>query len=135
MLLVILIFMFLGVGGMIDYWQSAMEHGKRLPKFLKDYFLVIWLFVFTGFFPFLMILVASNYNWEMSLGALGAICMGTIIWDIVFSLLDKGVPVSNQIGYFVFRQKNYNLTSKQIYIWHAIRFCAGVILIVKYYVV
>lgn len=128
-LLFILVVAFLAVGGLIDYWQSGMEHKKPIPKSLIDYFLVLWLILYTGIIPFLFIYIASGFSFSIALTTLGALSIGAIVWDLVFSKLDKGALVSDQVGYFVFRQKNYNLARNQIFSWHVIRGVIGLILL------
>ncbi len=114
------------VGGLIDYWQASIEHKKKLPKFLRDYFLVMWLIIYTGLLPLVLVYVASNFNSTITLAYVAAASIGSVGWDIVYSLLDTGKPISDQEGYFVYKGENYGLTATQILGWHVIRVIVGI---------
>lgn len=125
LLLIIATLIFFSFGGMIDYWQAAMEHKKKLPRYLIDFFLVIWLFIYTGILPFFIVFIASNYDIKTSGVYFGAMCIGSVLWDLMYSLHDTKKLLSDQSGYFVFKQKNYGLGKDQIALWHIIRIIIG----------
>lgn len=127
--LLFLVIIFYSVGGMVDYWQSATEHHKPIPKFLLDYFLVFWLFIYSGILPFLLVLVSSNYNWGLAKIFVGAMLIGVSLWDMVYSLLERKGLVSAQDIYFCIKGKNFALSKTQLYVWHAIRWITGIILL------
>ena len=124
-LLILVTIVLFTVGGIIDYWQAAMEHKKKLHKHLEDFFLIIWLFVYSGLLPFLLVFIASNYDIQTTGIYFGAVCIGSVSWDVIYSFLDTGKPISDQRGYFVMKQKNYGLSSRQIALWHIIRLIIG----------
>lgn len=128
-LLIILVMTFYVVGGIIDYWQSAMEHKKKIPRFLLDYFLIFWLIIYSGVLPFLLVFVASNYNIELAKVFTGAMLIGISLWDVVYSLFDTKSLVSPQAIYFCMRGKNYGLSKNQLYLWHTFRWLVGIGLI------
>lgn len=128
-LLIFTVLVFYLVGGTVDYWQSATEHHKKIPQWLLDYFLIFWLLTYSGVLPFLLIFISSNFNLELTRLFIGAMLVGISIWDIAYSLFDTGRPVSSQKIYFVVKGKNFSLSEKQMYVWHIIRWAAGLILL------
>ena len=70
----------------------------------------------------------------MSIGLfyLGAVLVGAVLWDLVYSLLETQKYVSNQPGYFVMKGKNYSLTTRQIYIVHITRIFIGLGLLITF---
>ena len=130
LLLFLIVITFYTIGGSIDYWQAAMEHKKKLPIFLRDFFLVIWLFIYSGTLPFLLVFIASGFDITLAFAFLAAACIGSVGWDVTYSLLDTNKLVSDQKGYFVLKGKNYGLTEKQTFLWHGIRLGCGALFFV-----
>ncbi|KKS90194.1 MAG: hypothetical protein UV66_C0007G0006 [Candidatus Woesebacteria bacterium GW2011_GWA1_43_12] len=128
--IILIVITFYIVGGMIDFWQSAKEHNKKIPQFLLDYFLIFWLIIYSGILPFLLVFVASNYNFDLAKTFIGAMLIGISLWDLVYSIFDTKSIVSPQKIYFCVKGKNYGLSKQQLYIWHAIRWIAGIVLLV-----
>ena len=128
--LVGLVLLFYLIGGVIDYWQSATEHHKKIPRWLLDYFLLFWLFIYSGLIPFLLIWVSSGYNLTIAKTFIGAMLIGMSLWDLVYSLLDTRQLVSPQAIYFCIKGKNYGLTKKQLYLWHLLRWITGLAILI-----
>lgn len=126
-LFVCCIFLYFFVGGTIDYWQSARHHGKLMPSWLNDYFGILWLVLYTFLLPGMMVFLAS-YSVKFVLLFVGASAIGSVIWDMIYSVLDQKKAVSDQKDYFYFRNTDYGFTSKQIALWHAIRATVGLLL-------
>lgn len=128
--LILIVISFYFVGGIIDYWQSAMEHKKVIPKFLLDYFLIFWLIIYSGVLPFLLVFVASNHNLDLAKIFIGAMLIGISLWDMVYSFFDTKTLVSPQDIYFCIKNKNYGLSKTQLYLWHLIRWTIGILFLI-----
>lgn len=126
-LLIIVLAYFL-TGGIIDYWQSARHHGKYLPKWLNDYFGIIWLLIHSFLLPGIMLGVVTG-NLKILGIFIGASAIGSVIWDVTYSILDQKKLVSDQKDYWYFKGKDYGLNRMQIYVWHGVRLIIGIIII------
>lgn len=121
MFLAVIIILFLSTGAIVDYWQASMEHKYKLPSFIKNYFGIFWLVLYTGIFPFLIAFCASGYNLKTAQLYLGVFILGTVIWDLIYSYLYSGKLFSDQPGYFYLKGKNFGLSKIQMYLWGVIR--------------
>lgn len=130
-LLVISTVAFYCIGGAIDYWQSARQHNKPIPKFLKDYFALFWLILYSGILPFLMVYFASGFNSYIALKYLGGFFIGVSLWDFVYARLDKNKLVYNIKDYWFWGKKDYGLTKNQLIVWHVIRILVGFVLLMN----
>ncbi|HSV95114.1 MAG TPA: hypothetical protein VLH94_04065 [Spirochaetia bacterium] len=113
------------VGGMVDYWQSARHHHKPIPYVLEKYFALFWLILYSGVLPFTLIFLASGFNFFVAKTYLGFAFIGFVLWDIVFSLLDKKTLISDQEAYWFWGDKDYPLSKGQVAVWHLIRLIVG----------
>ena len=127
----IVVIVFFIFGGVIDYWQSARHHHKPIPNYLEKYFAFFWLFAYTGVLPLLIAYAASGFKINTALMYTGFALIGMVCWDMVYSLLDQKKLISSQIDYFYWKNKDYQLTKKQIAVWHLIRLLVGLLLIFK----
>lgn len=124
-LLLTVVLLFFMCGGMVDYWQSAMEHEKYIQPYLKDYFVFFWLIFYTGILPFLMVVLASNYDRKIIRLYLGAFLWGSVLWDVIYSLNESGLLVVGIKDYLYLRGDLFGLTANQIIVWHIIRIILG----------
>ena len=120
---------FLFIGGIIDYWQSARHHHKPIPKLLRNYFALFWLILYSGILPFILVFSASNFNLEIAKIYLGFLLVGMVLWDIVYSFLDKKTLISYQKDYWFWGDKDYPLGKNQIICWHLVRLVIGVLIL------
>lgn len=121
----ITVFLFLFLGGIIDYWQSARHHHKPLPASLEKYFGLFWLILYSGLLPFILVFSASGFNLHTARVFIGTFFIGIVVWDMVYSLLDKKTLISGQKDYWFWGGKDYSLSKNQIVVWHIIRLLAG----------
>jgi hypothetical protein len=121
--------LFLTVGGVVDYWQSARHHNKPIPRWLKDYFALFWLILYTGLLPFMLVVSASDFDADTVKIYLGFFFIGMTCWDIVFSYLQSGKFVVSIKDYWFWGKKDYGLTKNQIILWHALRLAVGLMII------
>lgn len=126
--LFITVLIFFLIGGTIDYWQSARHHGKYLHRWLNDYFGIIWLILYTFLLPGLMVLFSSG-KLEFFLIFLGASSIGSVLWDLTYSLLDQKKLISKQKDYFYFKNIDFGLSARQVFIWHTTRISFGSVLL------
>lgn len=149
-ILAILLIIFAIVGAMVDTFVSYKYHkyqkpqNKKLkafvpeesPNWLKETMPVWWLVVFVVLLPFLMVFVASGYDFSLIKLYLTIGVLASVVWDLVFSKIWAGKWISDScITWFWVGKFNFGFNSKQVVWWHLARVAVFLFLLYIFYLV
>lgn len=123
-LLIILLFLYMIVGGMVDTYASDKFFPPKVkpPKWFSNYFLFWWLVIFVGLIPFSAIFVTSGFSLKiLKIYAVFGL-WGSVIWDLIFSKMWSGKWISDScLTWFWLGKVNIGFDKKTIGYFHIFR--------------
>lgn len=132
MLIVTLIFFWLN-GSIVD---SALwfHNSYNTPDWVIRNLSIFWLLFSQALAPFLIIYILKP-KWNTIIAFATAGCWGSLIWDLFYSTLTRGVIISDMARWFDLGDLGFvvSFVGSEVLIFHIVRFLVGLGLLIWLY--
>lgn len=131
-LIAILIFFWLN-GSIVD---SALwfHNSYNTPDWIVRNLSIFYLLFSQTLAPFLIVYILKP-KWNTIIAFGSALCWGGLIWDFLYSILTKGVIISDMTRWFDLGDLGFvvSFTGSEVLIFHIVRFLIGLGLLIWLY--